>query len=76
MILLNGKLVDERAAAVSPLAPGFMFGVGAFTTVRIYNPHGTDFNGEAVTGANDGFLTLTADQFYNNFFSFEVASPA
>ena len=48
---------------------------GAFTTVRIYNPHGTDFDGDAVTGANDGFLTLTADQFYNNFFSFEVASP-
>lgn len=49
---------------------------GAFTTVRIYNPHGTDFNGQAVTGANDGFLTITADQFYNNFFSFEVASPS
>jgi branched-subunit amino acid aminotransferase/4-amino-4-deoxychorismate lyase len=35
MILLNGKLMDDGEALVSPLAPGFMFGVGAFTTVRV-----------------------------------------
>ncbi len=35
MILLNGKLMDERAAAISPLTPGFQFGVGAFTTMRV-----------------------------------------
>jgi branched-subunit amino acid aminotransferase/4-amino-4-deoxychorismate lyase len=35
VILLNGKRVDEATAAISPLTPGFQFGVGAFTTMRV-----------------------------------------
>jgi branched-subunit amino acid aminotransferase/4-amino-4-deoxychorismate lyase len=35
MMLLNGKPMDESAATISPLAPGFMFGAGVFTTVRV-----------------------------------------
>jgi branched-subunit amino acid aminotransferase/4-amino-4-deoxychorismate lyase len=35
MILLNGKLLNAAAAAISPFGEGFQFGVGVFTTVRV-----------------------------------------
>jgi branched-subunit amino acid aminotransferase/4-amino-4-deoxychorismate lyase len=35
MILLNGELLSEQAASVSPLGDGFMYGAGVFTTMRV-----------------------------------------
>ena len=35
MILLNGELVAESAAVISPLSEGFMTGRGVFTTLRV-----------------------------------------
>jgi branched-subunit amino acid aminotransferase/4-amino-4-deoxychorismate lyase len=35
MISLNGRILNDELAAVSPLAPGFTFGAGVFTTVRV-----------------------------------------
>lgn len=35
MISLNGKILSNEHATVSPLAPGLMFGAGVFTTVRV-----------------------------------------
>ena len=47
---------------------------GKVTSVRLYNPHGSDFGNQAGSGANDGFFTITANQFYNNFLSFDIAT--
>jgi branched-chain amino acid aminotransferase len=35
MISLNGKILSDEAAVISPLAAGFAFGAGVFTTVRV-----------------------------------------
>lgn len=35
MILLNGQLLEEADAAVSPLGDGFQLGTGVFTTMRV-----------------------------------------
>jgi branched-subunit amino acid aminotransferase/4-amino-4-deoxychorismate lyase len=35
MILLNGELLSDEAASISPLGDGFMYGAGVFTTMRV-----------------------------------------
>lgn len=35
MIVLNGQLMTEQSAAISPLGDGFMTGQGVFTTMRV-----------------------------------------
>jgi 4-amino-4-deoxychorismate lyase len=39
VMMLNGKLVQEADAKISVLDHGFLYGVGAFETIRIYEGH-------------------------------------
>ncbi|MCK6255150.1 aminodeoxychorismate lyase [Fictibacillus sp. KIGAM418] len=36
---IDGKLVSKNEASISPLDHGYMYGLGAFETVRVYNGH-------------------------------------
>ncbi|MCF6139651.1 aminodeoxychorismate lyase [Pseudalkalibacillus berkeleyi] len=38
-IYLNGDIVDERAAKISPFDYGYLYGIGLFETFRVYNGH-------------------------------------
>ncbi|WP_096203225.1 aminodeoxychorismate lyase [Bacillus sp. FJAT-45350] len=38
-IYLNGNIVSEEQATISPFDHGFMYGLGVFETFRIYNGH-------------------------------------
>jgi hypothetical protein len=54
----------------------FVNSAGKITSVKLYNPHGVDFGGESTgdSDAFDGFVTISANRFYSNFISFDVAS--
>jgi len=53
VILLNGKLLNAAAAAVSPLGEGFQFGVGVFTTMRVRSGRPQFFKAHAERLARD-----------------------
>ncbi|KSU76518.1 4-amino-4-deoxychorismate lyase [Fictibacillus enclensis] len=38
-LLIDGKLVSKNEASISPFDHGYMYGLGAFETVRVYNGH-------------------------------------
>ncbi len=38
-ININGKVVEEKEAAISPYDHGYLYGVGVFETFRTYNGH-------------------------------------
>ncbi|WP_071458834.1 aminodeoxychorismate lyase [Bacillus massilinigeriensis] len=39
LMFLNGRIVEEKEASISPLDHGFLYGLGLFETFRIYNRH-------------------------------------
>jgi Ca2+-binding RTX toxin-like protein len=51
---------------------------GVVTSVRLYNPHGIDHNGDDTGDSNafDGFITVTPQQIMDNFISFNSAAIA
>ncbi len=37
IIYLNGQYIEEKEAALSPFDHGYLYGIGAFETFRLYN---------------------------------------
>jgi branched-subunit amino acid aminotransferase/4-amino-4-deoxychorismate lyase len=53
MLLLNGQLLSENDARISPLADGFMLGAGVFTTLRVRDGRAEFFSEHAARLLDD-----------------------
>lgn len=67
---VNGELIDVQKAALSPFDHGFLYGVGLFETMRVYNGHPFLFRDHAARMTKGlGLLNIRVNQGENDWLS-------
>ncbi|SFD01722.1 4-amino-4-deoxychorismate lyase [Bacillus sp. OV322] len=57
---MNGEIIDEKEAAISPFDHGFLYGLGLFETFRIYDGHPFLLD-DHISRINEGLHELNID---------------
>ncbi|GKU84994.1 aminodeoxychorismate lyase [Niallia sp. NCCP-28] len=63
-IYLNGQIVKQEEAVISPFDHGFMYGLGLFETFRIYDGHPFLLD-DHITRLNEGLQLLNINRVFN-----------